>query len=331
MPALLRLKDRIHVAAVHDANPAEARKVASRFSECRIANAAHDVFDSPELDAVAILTPPATHIHLSLQAVRAGKHVLVEKPLATSSRDALELARAARAAGVCAAAGHNLRFHRLVRRAAAAVQAGTLGHLLEIATRWSSPEAPDASGWRTDRRRGGGVLFDLGVHHIDLARFLGSSEFVDLSAVTESQEFDDREARASGVLANGVKFTAHWNRDTQAVHIVRLTGSEAALEFSMYSAVSWRLSPVSLRRRAREFREDAYRAVAEGKAGGDSAESYRRQWLDFADAIRTATSPGCPAEDAAKNVAACEALAASANTSTRNAAPRPAVPRYLLC
>jgi predicted dehydrogenase len=317
-PALLQLGGKIRVCAVFDICRARADSVRAYFPEARIAEDFSELLCLPEVQAIAILTPPRTHAELGLRAIRAGKHVFLEKPLCTSRAEALDLADAARAAGVRAAVGHNLRSHRLVRRAAAAVRNKALGRLLQIETRWNSPGAglPD---WQCDRAQGGGVLFDLGVHHLDLARFLTSSEFVELSALTESEGSDDLRARVSGVLTGGVRFNALWSKGAPAIHTIRLTGSEAAIEFSMYSARSWKITPASAGRRLREAAEDFFHGLAGMRAGGDSAASYRAEWLDFIESVRTGRTPASSLEDAARNVAECEGLVASVRSRPRDA------------
>jgi predicted dehydrogenase len=310
VPALLRLQDTISVRAVADVDADSARAVGSLFPNATVSPGALELIASPDIDAVAILTPPATHTALVLHALRAGKHVFIEKPLAATVEDANAVVQAARESGCCAVAGHNLRFHRLVRRAADAVRSGALGRLTEIETTWNSPAAGGPQ-WQTDRTLGGGVIFDLGVHHVDLARFLTSSEFDHLSATIDSEARDDLRASASGVLANGVKFSARWTKESHAAHTVRLVGTLATAEFSMYSAISWRLTPAALTRRASDFASDCFHAIRNRSSGGDSAESYRFQWLDFARAIRTGSAPACPVEEAAKNIAWCGVMLAA--------------------
>jgi len=321
-PALRRLHDIIRVCAVFDIDQRRVRALCSLFPEAVAAGTAAELLSSSQVQAVAVLTPPATHVELALAAVRAGKHVLVEKPAATRAEDVLELARASRAAGVCAAAGHNLRHHRLVQRAFRAVRDGRLGRIERIELRWNSPGARGPI-WQMDRAQGGGVLFDLGIHHIDLARFLAGSEFVELSAVTDSSGSDDLRASASGLLANGSRFTAEWSKSAGAVHTVRIVGSVATVEFAMYRGASWRLSPRSFRMRERA--KDLRHALADRQTGGDSADSYRLEWLDFVRAIREGTPPACPIEDAAKNVVFCERLAASVPSAGGGREPGPAL------
>ena len=321
VPALLRLRDKIGVIAVADVDSHNAKTLCSCFPDARLCADAAQLIASPEVEAVAILTPPATHTGLALRALHAGKHVFIEKPLATLIEDAEAIVRTAGETGRSVAVGHNLRFHRLVRRAADTVRSGLLGRLVEIQTVWRSP-ASSAPTWQSDRTLGGGVVFDLGVHHVDLARFLASSEFETLSAVTASDARDDLRACISGLFANGVRFTSLLTKEAHAVHTVRLVGTDATAEFSMYSALGWRLWPAAPSRRAKDFGSDLFYAVRNFRSGGDSAESYRLQWIDFARAARTGAAPSCPVETAAKNVAACSAMLAAA-TDPEPAAPAP--------
>jgi predicted dehydrogenase len=303
VPALLRLGDRISVKAVADLDPERARAVCSRFGGARVCASVDDLIAAPGVEAVAILTPPDTHFRSAVRALRAGKHVFIEKPLAVSPEEAGVLVRTAREAGRSVAAGHNLRFHRLVRRAARVVRSGLLGRLVEIQMTWSSPPYEE-SGWRRDFEQGG-VVFDLGIHHVDLARVLTGSEFDEPSI---RAIVNHGETHVSAELANGARFTAVWSSQSRAAHAIRLIGTEGAAEFAMYSAVSWRLSKATRFGRGRELACDTVSAVWNAGRGGDSTESYRLEWIDFARAVRDGARPECSAEEAAKAVAVCSAI-----------------------
>jgi predicted dehydrogenase len=85
-----------------------------------------------EVDAVVVATPPSTHVAVALQAIEAGKHVLVEKPLAPTSAGARRLDRAASAAGVVLMAGHTFEYNPAVRKLRELVQNGELGEVYYI-------------------------------------------------------------------------------------------------------------------------------------------------------------------------------------------------------
>lgn len=303
-PALARLREYIEVKAVADIDTARARGVAAGFNGSRVCGSVSELFDDPEIGAVAILTPPASHSELATAALRAGKHVFVEKPLAHSAAEAGLMADVASGMKRCAAVGHNLRFHRLVRRALHAIRSGRLGRLIAIETEWNSPHSLE-SNWRSDPEQGGGVVFDLGIHHVDLARFLTSSEFVDGAATIAPAGPDNTGSRTSGLLENGVRFGGVWTKGDRPHHVVRLTGDAAIAEFSMYGALSWRVRPSRFRHHAGAIASGFVSALR----GGDSTESYRLEWIDFARAALSGSPPACTFDTAAKSVAVCATLA----------------------
>ena len=134
------------------------------------------VFADPAIDAVIVCTLNAALAPLALAAIRAGKHVLVEKPGAISTKQADELIDAARAAGVRVRVGFNHRFHPALLQARSLYESGALGPLMFIRGRYGhGGRVGYDREWRADPTlSGGGELIDQGVHLIDLAGwFLG--------------------------------------------------------------------------------------------------------------------------------------------------------------
>ena len=126
----------------------------------------------PEVDAVVIGTPNALHAEQAVACLKAGKHVLVEKPMACNLAEADAMLAAAAGSGAWLMVAHCWRFHPDVRRLRARVAAGELGEVVKTRSygahlRWGP------SGWFTDPElAGGGALVDMGVHAIDTARFV---------------------------------------------------------------------------------------------------------------------------------------------------------------
>ena len=134
------------------------------------------VLADPAIDAVIVCTLNAALAPLALAAIRAGKHVLVEKPGAISTEQADELIDAARAAGVRVRVGFNHRFHPALLQARSLYESGALGPLMFIRGRYGhGGRVGYDREWRADPTlSGGGELIDQGVHLIDLAGwFLG--------------------------------------------------------------------------------------------------------------------------------------------------------------
>lgn len=167
-----------------------------------------------DIDAVVIATPPETHADLAIEAMAAGKHVLVEKPMATSTAEARRMVRAAEAAKVTLAAGHTFAHNAAVRTLADLVQGGELGqvHFIDAARL-------NLGLYRQDVN----VLWDLAAHDISIATLL-------LGAAPDS------------VSAWGTRHTTGFGEDVASLRMwFEATGAEATVR------ASW-LDPVKVRR-----------------------------------------------------------------------------------
>lgn len=150
---------------------------------------------SDDVDVVHICTPNNTHAELALKAIKAGKAVVCEKPLATSVADAQALSAAADAGGTITAVPFIYRFYPAVREARARILAGEGGNLWLLhgsyLQDWLS--ADDATNWRVNPELGGGsrAFGDIGVHWCDLMEFVTGHRIVRLIS-TMSNAFPRR-------------------------------------------------------------------------------------------------------------------------------------------
>ncbi len=138
------------------------------------------------VDAVDVCTPPWTHAEITIKAVRAGKHVLCEKPIAPSLDDADAMIAAAAEAGVKLMVGQTRRFDHRYRTIKEQIDAGHVGKPVYVrrAERQFLPFPADT--WYWDTSVGGGVILDIGVHTSDLMRWLFDDEPVEIRAVARA-------------------------------------------------------------------------------------------------------------------------------------------------
>jgi len=178
------------------------------------------------LDAVSVALPNHLHAPVAIAALRAGAHVLCEKPMATNAQEAEQMLQAARQAGKKLMIHFNYRFSPPSRFLKRYVDEGNLGQIYYAHTRWLRARGiPKLGGWFGIKSlSGGGPLIDLGVHRLDLAMWLmGYPRAVSVSAST----FGLLGAR----LAKETK--ARYDVEDMAVALIRLSnGATLNLEVS---------------------------------------------------------------------------------------------------
>ncbi len=158
-----------------------ARLLAESVPGASIADHWRQAVARPDVDAVLVATTNNALAPVSLAAIRAGKHVLVEKPAAVTTGELDEMIDAAKSAGVIVHVGFNHRYHPAMIKARELLERGVLGPLMFVRARYGhGGRVGYEREWRADPAlAGGGELIDQGVHVIDLARwFLG--EFTEI-------------------------------------------------------------------------------------------------------------------------------------------------------
>jgi predicted dehydrogenase len=163
------------LSRVAASTPEQAASAAERLGIEHSADSAEELITADDVDVVHICTPNVTHAPLAEQAIRVGKHVVCEKPLATTSADARQLASAAADAGVLATVPFVYRYYPTVREARARIardEAGPL-RLLHGSYLQDWLSSSEETNWRVDPALGGTsrAFGDIGVHWCDLMEF----------------------------------------------------------------------------------------------------------------------------------------------------------------
>ncbi|TWD75427.1 putative dehydrogenase [Kribbella amoyensis] len=143
-----------------------------------------------DIDVVHVCTPNNTHLPVTLQALDAGKHVICEKPLATSAKDAAGLLAAAEEAGLVATVPFVYRYHPMVRELRTKVAAGEAGQITSLHGSYLQDwlAGADDDNWRVDDAAGGPsrAFADIGSHWCDLTEFVTGDRIVAVSAQTRT-------------------------------------------------------------------------------------------------------------------------------------------------
>jgi levoglucosan dehydrogenase len=167
---------RPRLVAVADVNDRLASHLAARYGYERVEPDWRHLVDAPDIDLVVGCLPPTHNHEVMLAAATAGKHVVSEKPLATTAEAGAELLRAARAAGVFHGLGAGYRWTPALRAIRSMLDRGELGEVRSLRASFlldyaADPEVPLL--WRFQRSMaGGGIAIDTGYHLVDCARYL---------------------------------------------------------------------------------------------------------------------------------------------------------------
>ncbi len=185
--SFLDLGDRVEVAAAYSPTEARRKAFAEKFP-FPLVETPGAIFGDGTIDAVAILTPPNTHLELVRSAARAGKHILLEKPIDTTSERAAEIIRTCRNSSVRLAVSLQHRFRPSAMNLLEALRSGILGRVLTCSCSirlWRPQEYYDEAGRGTRKRDGGGVLLTQAIHTLDLmTNFAGPASEVKGYATT---------------------------------------------------------------------------------------------------------------------------------------------------
>jgi predicted dehydrogenase len=185
LEAVRRLES-VEAVAIAGRNGEAARRLGVGFSIPTIATDYRDVLRDPGIDAVHICTPNAQHFPMARDALQAGKHVLCEKPLATSVEEGEELVALAARKGVRNCVCHNLRFYPMVQHMRRMREAGDLGEILVVqGTYFQDWLLYDTDwNWRVDNKAGGPsrCMADIGGHWFDLTEHVTGLRVTSLCA-----------------------------------------------------------------------------------------------------------------------------------------------------
>jgi UDP-N-acetyl-2-amino-2-deoxyglucuronate dehydrogenase len=175
------------LAAVCDIDSERAQKYGNQFNVPAFTSMA-ELLNQREIDVVSVLTPSGMHAEHAIAVAKAGKHVVVEKPMALRLSDADDMIRACDAAGVKLFVVKQNRFNVPVVKAREALDAGRFGRLVlgTVRVRWCREQAYyDQDSWRGKWASDGGVLANQASHHVDMLEwFMGDVESVHARAMT---------------------------------------------------------------------------------------------------------------------------------------------------
>src|SRR5581483_6392442 len=262
------------IAAVCDVLEPAAEELA-RSAACPSFRSVSDLVSGVDFDAAVVCTPPATHEDVACRLLRAGKHVLCEKPLAIDVGGAKRMLDAARQSGTILTMASKFRYAADVRKARELLMSGAIGELV-FAENAFTTYVDMRHRWNSNAEvSGGGVLMDNGTHAVDILRYF-------LGTLRDIQVVEGRRMQGLAV-EDTVRLFVHntdglmgaadlsWSIDKELDTYLRVYGSAGTI------LVGWKGS------RFRRRHENEWRSFG---TGYDKIQAFRDQLSNFCGAIR---------------------------------------------
>lgn len=170
MPALQAASDLCEIKYFVDLNPSTAASLRDLYGSGEVRTDYREILSDPELDCVSVCTPNSLHAPISIDFLRAGKHVFCEKPASVNGVLAREMQRAANESGKLLNIGVCMRYDASVEKVHDLIQSGALGDVYHIYCSFRAQRSIPGLGGPFTRKAhsGGGALIDWGVHYLDL-------------------------------------------------------------------------------------------------------------------------------------------------------------------
>lgn len=312
------------LVACYDTAPAAAEHLAATTG-CTPYHDLSDLLSDPAVNVVVIGTPSGAHMEPAVAAARAGKHVIVEKPLEITLRRCDQIIEACQRSGVVLSTVFPSRFHGSSVELHRAVEQGRFGRLTQgdAIVKWHRTQAYyDSGAWRgTWQLDGGGALMNQAIHSVDLLLWL-MGPAVEVRAMTGRLAHQriavEDVAVATVAFANGALGVIEASTAAYPGYLKRIEihGSEGSAVLEEEDLVKWDF--------ARPTKRDAaiHRAMAHRKSGGGGAadpkaighHGHVRQFCDVLNAIKKGTRPLVDGPEARRSVELILAIYKAAET-----------------
>lgn len=311
LPAFAEAKS-AHVTAFVSGSPDKTKEQGARYGVTKFYD--YQSYDSiasdPEIDAVYIALPVGMHAEYTIRALKAGKHVLCEKPMASTAAECEAMVAAAKAAGKVLAVGYRCHFEPVNQEAHRRLKAGVIGTVRHISGDAGFDISTDFPPhiWRQQKAMaGGGSMYDIGIYALNATLWAAGEDPVAVSAVYAYPRDDPRFTEVEGGIDWRLRFASGINAQGSSSYCYTYTsrhqmfGSQGNIVLS--PSMDYRNIAMTL---TKDFR-------SQPPFTGDTYGQFVNQIEAFAEAVRTNTPHPTPGEMGWRDIRIVEALYKSAD------------------
>ncbi len=234
-----------HIEAVMSRSEAHARSYAERHRIRKWYTDAQELIDDPDVNAIYVATPPSSHATFAIMAMRAGKPVYVEKPLAASYNDCIRVNRVCEQTGVPCFVAYYRRELPYFKRVKEIIKSGAIGNVMTVQLRFSVPPRTvdmqkESLPWRVKPDiAGGGYFYDLAPHQLDILQEL-------FGVITRAHGYPANRAHLYGTedtvsacffFESGIAGSGNWcfvGHESAKEDRIEIIGEKGSLSFSVF-------------------------------------------------------------------------------------------------
>lgn len=314
----LRGIDEAKLVYVASRNEAKAKATGEREG-CAWTTDYRELLRSPDVDIVCVTTSSGSHYRIGMDVLEAGKHLLIEKPIAMNGKDAATLARTARERGQALSVVSQRRFeaqHQAVKRV---LDEGALGKLLlaEVSIPFYRTQAYyDSADWRGTLSEDGGVLMNQGIHSLDLLLwFAGEIETVFGKTATQTHRMEAEDLGLAILqFKNGAfgTITASTSIQPGFPASLSLYGDKGTIQLEGSSIKHWEVPGVP---QPKWDQETSYGGAADPRS--IASDFHQSQMIDVITSIDTGTEPLVTGEDGYRAVRLVEVIYESSRSGAQ--------------
>jgi predicted dehydrogenase len=245
LPNLTKIPN-AELTAVAEINKSRRQVISDKFNVKEAYSSYKDMLSKSHIEAVIIATPTSTHTEIAIDCLNAGKDVLVEKPLAISSKDAKKIVDVAKKNNRKLMVGMNLRYRPDTMLLRSFINSNEIGEPFYIKCGWIRKQSSSEKWFTKKQESGGGVIIDLGIHLLDLALWL--LDYPEISSVSTQNFFHNTKnvedtsincikCKNSAVINLEVSWSLPVEKDHFFLDVYGTKGSFSSNPFNLYKRV----------------------------------------------------------------------------------------------
>ena len=186
----MMLSENSYPVAVMEVDKERAREIALKYGAKSYYTSVEELLSDNDVEAVYIASPVMFHKEQILAAIKAGRHILCEKPLCLTAQESYEVAEECRKAGLYAASGFMMRYHSLHIKMKELIKEDKIGDIVSCRAQMNCWFPEIKGNWRQDKAKtGGGALIDMGIHCIDVLEYITDSKCTEVFGFCDTKTF----------------------------------------------------------------------------------------------------------------------------------------------